>query len=194
MNREEWLSKSAVMLAQILAGEGAPKTAVRASVGFPSTRALSTSKRRVGECWHSAASADRVPVVFVSPVLHDSIEVLGVLLHEMIHAACGKDVGHRGEFKRLADAVGLIGPATQTRVGDELAVALGQIVDELGDYPQPKFDPLMGDRKKQSTRLLKILCSSPTCGYTARTTQKWLDIGLPTCVCGAPFKRAGEDL
>jgi len=189
MNREEWLTQGAKLLASLLKDAGAKEAIVRVSVGFPSSRALSSSKRRVGECWHGEASADNVPVVFVSPTLNDSIEVLGVLVHEMIHAACGPGVGHRGEFKRIANELGLIGPATATRVGDELAVALQAIVDELGDYPQPKFDPTKTDRKKQTTRLLKVMCASPTCGYTIRTTQKWIDIGLPTCYCGAPFTR-----
>jgi hypothetical protein len=35
---------------------------------------------------------------------------------------------------------------------------------------------------KPGSRLLK--CECPACGYTIRTTQKWLDIGTPTCPCG----------
>ena len=35
---------------------------------------------------------------------------------------------------------------------------------------------------KQTTRMLK--CECPACGYTVRTTRKWLDIAVPTCpVC-----------
>ncbi len=33
--------------------------------------------------------------------------------------------------------------------------------------------------EKQSTRLKKVYCRH--CGYTARVTQKWLDLGVPAC-------------
>jgi hypothetical protein len=36
----------------------------------------------------------------------------------------------------------------------------------------------MGD-----SRLKKVIC--PDCGYTIRTTAKWIKVGLPTCCCGA---------
>ena len=40
----------------------------------------------------------------------------------------------------------------------------------------PTFFP----RKKQTTRLIKCSCSA--CGYTARTSRKWLDTaGAPIC-------------
>jgi hypothetical protein len=34
----------------------------------------------------------------------------------------------------------------------------------------------------QGTRMLKVEC--PDCGYTLRTTRKWLDTGLPSCPAG----------
>ena len=37
-------------------------------------------------------------------------------------------------------------------------------------------------KPKQSTRMLKVLC--PSCGYTLRTTARWLAVGFPTCPCG----------
>lgn len=33
--------------------------------------------------------------------------------------------------------------------------------------------------KKQTTRMLK--CECPQCGYTVRTTRKWLDVAVPVC-------------
>jgi hypothetical protein len=35
----------------------------------------------------------------------------------------------------------------------------------------------------QGTRMLKLECSG--CGYVARTTRKWLEVGAPSCCCGA---------
>jgi hypothetical protein len=37
----------------------------------------------------------------------------------------------------------------------------------------------------QTTRMLKLACGG--CGYTVRTTEKWLKTGVPTCHCGALF-------
>ena len=44
--------------------------------------------------------------------------------------------------------------------------------------------------KKQTTRLLKISCS--TCGYVARATGYWVAVGLPTCCCGGAFTRTDD--
>lgn len=38
----------------------------------------------------------------------------------------------------------------------------------------------------QSTRMLKIVCGK--CEWTARTSQKHIDAGLPTCHCGGKIK------
>ena len=51
-----------------------------------------------------------------------------------------------------------------------------------GDYPHGALNSLPDGTKKQSTRLVKVLC--PGCGYTLRTTRKWLDErGAPICPC-----------
>ena len=35
------------------------------------------------------------------------------------------------------------------------------------------------------SRMIKIVCDADGCGYTVRTTRKWIDVGLPTCPCGS---------
>ncbi len=40
---------------------------------------------------------------------------------------------------------------------------------------------------KQGTRMLKVIC--PADGYTIRTTNKWLQVGFPTCPCGTVMRR-----
>ncbi|MGA4950461.1 hypothetical protein [Streptomyces lydicamycinicus] len=46
--------------------------------------------------------------------------------------------------------------------------------------------PVSSGPKKQGTRMLKVICSEDCeCdGYTVRTTQKWIEIGLPSCPFG----------
>ena len=41
---------------------------------------------------------------------------------------------------------------------------------------------------KDGIRQIKCVC--PACGFTMRTSQKWIERGLPTCVCGQQIKRA----
>jgi len=43
-------------------------------------------------------------------------------------------------------------------------------------------------RTPQTTRMLKVEC--PADGYIVRTTQKWIDLGLPTCPCGEEMELA----
>lgn len=39
---------------------------------------------------------------------------------------------------------------------------------------------------KSSCRLRKVACSD--CGYTARITRSWLEVGLPGCPCGGELE------
>lgn len=75
---------------------------------------------------------------------------------------------------------------TATHAGDKLKKALAQIARDLGAYPHAALNPNMRPTKKQSTRLLKMVCMKD--GYTIRTTRKWIDeLGAPTCACGREF-------
>jgi hypothetical protein len=56
------------------------------SVGF-GYDAKRESAKILGQCWKTSASADFVNHIFISPELDDTARVLGVLLHELIHAA-----------------------------------------------------------------------------------------------------------
>ncbi len=49
------------------------------------------------------------------------------------------------------------------------------------EYPQPD---VTHEHKQQATRLIKCWCAS--CGYTVRTTQRWLAGGAPLCPCAQP--------
>jgi hypothetical protein len=76
----------------------------------------------------------------------------------------------------------LEGKLTATTEGEPFKREIAApILKRLGKYPHSALTP-GGDSsgpKKQSTRLLKVHC--PACEYTARITQKWLDIAVPVC-------------
>lgn len=187
MTREKWLNELTDALRPLFleAGGEIPEK-VRATCGWPSQGAKAKKKQVTGECWDAESSGDQHFEIFITPLLDDGNEIAGVLVHELCHAALGISEGHRSKFKKLATGVGLEGKMTATTVGEELAQTLEALVAEVGSYPHAKIS--FDDKKKrQSTRMLKLVCVDPACGYTVRTTRKWVSIGLPTCPCGKPL-------
>jgi hypothetical protein len=178
MNREEWLMKATEELATIFQENGKDVPEVRVSVGFPSKGGSRGKLKTIGECHPSAMSADGRAQIFIHPTLDSSVKVLGVLLHELVHAVLGAGFGHKKEFKALATACGLTGKMTATSESPELVERLNEVIGRIGQYPHAKLDT--SSEKKQGTRMKKCLC--PNCGYIAYTSQKWLDeVGTPTC-------------
>jgi len=118
-------------------------------------------------------------------MLDDAFEVTEVLCHELIHAALDCEDGHGPRFRKLAVAIGLEGPMRSTHAGPELRECLNVLCAELGPYPHARLDPTQG-LKKQSTRLIKVVCNrAPNECFAFWTTRKHLDLGTPTCWCGS---------
>lgn len=179
MNREEWLISATGEVSTLLtAATGDEMPEVHVSVGWPSKGGTSLRKRRVGECWRPETSEDGKSHIFLSPTIVDPVQLLGILIHELIHAWDKGEHAHRGPFIEAAKAVGLTPKWTATGVGDDLRVTLQGIADRLGEYPHSRLTPGVKE-KSQTTRMLKLEC--PECGYVVRTTQKWLDVGVPSC-------------
>lgn len=190
--REEWLNTMATALRPVFAEVGTPiPEKVRVSCGWPHTRSLASGKgvRRVGECWDAKLSKDNTFEIFISPVLMDTKEVAGTLTHELVHAAVGLQAGHGPEFKKLALAVGLEGKMTSTTIGQGLGAWIDDQITRLGKYPHATLDTTK--RKKQTTRLVKVICPNMECEhlqenerpYVARLSMSALDYGAPKCGC-----------
>jgi hypothetical protein len=185
MTREEWLNNLTDALRPRFQDLSAPLPAkVRISCGWPSKKALARRKRVIGQCWNPECSCDQTTEVFISPVLSEAFGPQGVgatLVHELVHAAVGTAAGHKRPFSRVAKALGLEGPWTSTSATPELEELLRTLAP--GEYPHATLDYTKLDgEKKQSTRLVK--CECPECGYTVRTTRKWLvERGAPICPC-----------
>ncbi len=181
MTREEWLNAATELLREDFDRVNSPVSKkLRVTCGWPSTGGRPGKKQVVGQAWPPSCSGDGTTEVFINPMLSDAIKVLDVLVHELVHAAVGCEEGHKGPFRVTAKAIGLIGKMTATTAGETLLVRLRVIEKELGKYPHAKLTPLVG--KTQSTRMLKLECKN--CGWMARTSRKWMDLGLPTCACG----------
>jgi hypothetical protein len=192
LTREQWLQAATDKLRPMFSEVGAelPKN-IRVSCGWPTKRALAGNSglRAIGQAFASSCSTEKLREVFISPCIAHAPTVLATLVHELVHAQDDCKNGHKAPFRRVAVALGLEGKMTATFAGSELAGKLSAIAAEIGDYPHAPLD--LSNLKKQSTRMIKVEC--PECGYTVRTTAKWIEIGLPTCVCGEEMVVPGAD-
>lgn len=192
--REAWLNRAAAQISdRVLYEYDVP--ALRVSVGWPGGR--SNRNRTIGQCWSRGASEDGVNEIFISPMrgAADTLDVLGTLAHEMIHAIDDCESNHRGEFARMAKAVGFGPKLTQSGYrSEELNALLGEIAEFVGPFPHAALNTVGGGSetpKKQTTRMLKVQCINET-GYIIRMTQSQIDEhGTPFCgCCQAPMELA----
>jgi hypothetical protein len=172
----------------------------RVSCGFPlGFRGSRSGKYAIGQAFDPSISADGTCEIFINPILAEPAQVIAVLIHELIHVFAGVQAGHKGEFARIARAVGLEGKLTATVAGAELQAKIDAIVAQLGAYPHAAIDPQ--SRKKQGTRLLKMQCGE--CQWTARVSMsQWnrvrTDAPCPCCSapmlsCDGNYKSEDED-
>lgn len=186
--REEWLTAAAaqirkqyeIVFDQHFGDDGAGHLDnLRVSTGFPSRGGLT---KVIGECWKACAAEDeKSHHIFINPRLTDIVEVVATLAHEMVHAADDGEHKHKGPFVKAVRDMGLEGKATATIAGAAFADWARGLSTTLGPYPHTGLVPVVTE-KKQTARMLKL--EADCCGYIVRTTQKWLDIGVPSCPCG----------
>jgi len=181
--REQWLAAAAEEVSGLFtrAGLNIPKN-IRFACSWPvGSRG---SKKILGQCVAPEASADGATEVYVVPTIAEPHKVLGVLVHELVHAAVGVRHGHKAPFKAACDKLGLVGKATQALPGPALEAELAPVVELLGAYPHAPVN--LDGRKKQGTRMLKAVC--PETGYTVRLTRKWAEMGLPISPAGCEMQ------
>lgn len=185
MNREAWLTDMAERYCLPLIRQYQPKLEgekYRVSCGFPKGRG-GRGVIRIGECWAPNVSADGSVEIFISPTIDEPVEVSATLLHELVHYAVGNKCGHKGEFRRVAKAVGLEGKMTATVAGPALVARIKDTwLSAMPPYPHAALKPAT-EVARPGSRLLKMACD---CGFTVRITAKWLEqIGFefpcPSC-------------
>jgi hypothetical protein len=177
VTREKWLDEAFEMINNQWF---IPKSDVvvpwcRLSIGFPanSRPSATTGKMTLGQYHPAGNTSDGVPQIFISPSKHassDPTEMLGILVHEMVHAA-SPGHGHSGKFTEIAKKIGLKGPMTQALPGPELHKYLEKIAENLGNFPHGTID--LKGIKKQKGRLKAFVCKQ--CGMKIYTTQVWID-------------------
>lgn len=179
-NRELWLRMAIDdHLSELFKQGGHSLPVVKVSVGFPAGRG---SKKAIGQHWKPEASDDKKGSIFISPTIDDTHEVLGVLVHELVHASVGNEAKHGPEFKRVALSMGLTGKMQSTEVGPALKKELDKVIKAIGKYPHAKLNLELSPIKKQTTRMIKLECEE--CGYICRASRTViLDKGPAICPC-----------
>jgi hypothetical protein len=173
LERQQWLELAVEALRFRFASVGySVPEKLRVSIGFPRG---AESCGAIGQCWPPSASSDGHAEVFVSPELTDSVRILDVLTHEIVHAVT-PDAGHGRPFKQCALKIGLRGPMRSTTAGPEFVAWAETLFKQIGLYPAGSLTCM----PRQSTRGRRCMC--PTCGYLVRVTRKWLELaGPPIC-------------
>ncbi len=149
--------------------------------GF-STKGKGTQK--TGECWHSPASADGAYEVFIRADQGEPLEILGILVRELVHAALPVEDSHGKRYKAAAAKVGLVGKMRAAVPGRLLEARLQRLLEDLGPIPRAALDitwSAFDKPKRQIGRMLKATCAGGNndagafeeCGYTVRLASKW---------------------
>ena len=189
LTTEEWLKtfysgECAKLFKQ--AGYTVPHTSqVDIHYSLPSKGAARGSRsQRIGEAWVPECNSEGRHTILISPAIEPeepsrSLEILGTLIHEVVHIVVGVQHGHRAPFKKCALAVGLTGKMTATTNGPELTERLTEWLKLNGLCPAGALN--VSNRKKQSTRMIKAQCIP--CNYIVRLSRSQAEKGLPLCGC-----------
>lgn len=172
---EEWLKQAVEALRPHFRRAGHEIPALRASVGWTSVGAHG---RRIGECWSTRSSSDGMNTIFINTSLVNSMHILDVLAHELVHAVDDCQHKHGREFAKIAKSVGLQGPPWRSACSDvPLLEILHGIALDLGHHPYGVIQPSSSSTREMNSG--RVVC--PKCGFTCRTLAGWRSVGHPLC-------------
>jgi len=175
--REDWLDQSVERFRQHFKERGykLPKK-IEVSVGFPSMGVKSST---IGETFPRTASKKGANQIFISPNVKNSVEVLTVLAHELIHAYLDCEFGHTAPFQKIAGNIGLTTPWVEAKGSEAFLTMVRGWAAELGNYPHGGFKDYLVFSDTQKSYLKRVEC--PDCQYLMRITNRWLAKAVPKC-------------
>lgn len=181
MTREEWLLVAYGKLSPLFESHGT----LPAKVAILTSWAPKRSKREVlGACYPKSWTENEMTYITITPEVgkEDKVQILGILMHEMIHALGIK--GHRKDFGKVAKPLGLLAPWTTLQMSEELTSRFDILAKELPEYPHQKMTPPpkeKNDNPKTNGGALKFQ-SPENPKYTVFIYKKWLEeFGPPIC-------------
>jgi len=187
INREHWLQLATAEMIPWFKDFDAPtdisKEKIQVSCGF--TKSSGPRDMAIGQCWYKSTTVDESKAcfqIFICPTQDDPIQVLGILLHEMIHVACGPEHGHKGAFKDIALKLGLAGKMTATFVDveSELHERIDAVFKKIGPYPHSSMAMTYKKKTKQKgkwIRLMSLKDETYTCVISPKSLENH---GYPT--------------
>lgn len=177
MTREQWMMAVVEKARPLLAAVDAvlPDN-VRASFSPPQRK-----MKAVGLCWHSSSSADEGREIWVSTEYDDPLEVAGILVHELCHAALPDGVAHKAPFKKLATKMGLEGKATATTIGETFKTVWAPILKEIGPLPGSKFTGAYPIGRRRQAKVPQKNVNCPDCGFAAKVRVDQIEMGRLRC-------------
>jgi len=171
--REEWLNTVAEELDKVAfkpAGHKLPPVKISCSWALGNR---AKNKKTLGQCFARSWSDADINEIVIVPTVSDSFEIADTLAHELAHAVDDCKSGHGKGFKDICLAVGLDGTTKMrhAKAGEKLGDIIKSIIEKVGEYPHDKMN--ISDRKKQTTRNLKVECSS--CGFGWRASRSMIE-------------------
>ena len=148
------------------------------------------SPKAIGQCFPTHMSnSKKHNLIAIHPCFgaSDTLDVLQILHHELIHASDGPQgngSGHKGYFRATAIASGLTGKMTATTATPETNKKYEKlIIAKLGGFPFEGVETGARIKKKQGTRNVKMECNA--CEFSYRTSRKNIDLienfSCPAC-------------
>lgn len=182
--REGWLTAARdLCIERIFADELKSPTTV--ACGWPGGK---SPLKTIGQCFPPEWAANGTTHIWISPALHDPVNVLETLVHELIHAIIGCDKKHGRHFRKAMEEVGLEGKPTATVAGEDLREQLLEIADELGPYPHDRIAwRTKAKSERKSTRVKLVSPVDPD--YVVHIVPARLEeYGAPLCpMCNQPM-------
>ena len=181
LSRENYLIQATDIMRKSLfkpKGYKVPKVELSISWATRGNRNRKGDAKTLGQCFPKQMHAGGINQIVITPnydgsTIKGSLDILGTLVHELVHAVDNCVSGHGKAFKDCATAVGLTGPMRSTGESDELKEYLRKnIIDKLGLFPHKKVT--LNGTKKQTTRNIKVTCDC--CDFSFRTSRKNLAI------------------
>lgn len=186
--REQWLTKAVSALNTQVFDDQMPKAwSVTCGQYFGKNANI------LGTCVDAEVSTNGTTSIFISPALQDPMDVLGTLVHEMIHAVVGVQEKHGGKFKKMAIELEMSMPAKSTLpVPDTvLWTRLERLSAELGPYPHAALNPI--EKPKRVSALMTFVSPEDPEYTVSASMEKVIRLGFPVDPWGNQMVAKDQD-